>query len=59
MSNFDKLVFELLIVVLCGFCVGVDCVICIVEFVIEKYGVFVYVCYEIVYNKFVVDMLKV
>lgn len=36
---------------------GVDCVIKIVEMVIEKWGVFVYVCYEIVYNKFVVDGL--
>lgn len=45
------------LVVLCGFCVGVDCVIKIVEMVLQKWGVLVYVCYEIVYNKFVVDSL--
>lgn len=37
---------------------GVDCVIEIVECVIVMYGVLIYVCYEIVYNKYVVEDLK-
>lgn len=49
---------DVLFVNLCGFCVGVDCVIEIVKCVIEMLGVFIYVCYEVVYNCFVVDDLK-
>lgn len=50
---------KILLVNFRGFCVGVDCVILIVEFVLEIYGVLIYVCYEVVYNCFVVDGLKV
>lgn len=33
-----------LFVVFCGYCVGVDCVVVVVEKVFECYGVLVYVC---------------
>lgn len=36
---------------------GVDRVIIIVECVFEMFELFIYVCYEVVYNKFVVDGL--
>lgn len=49
---------DVLFVNLCGFCVGVDCVIEIVKCVIEILGVLIYVCYEVVYNCFVVDDFK-
>lgn len=48
---------QILLVNLCGFCVGVDCVISIVENVLVIYGVLIYVCYEVVYNCYVVDSL--
>lgn len=48
---------QILLVNLCGFCVGVDCVISIVENVFVIYGVLIYVWYEVVYNCYVVDSL--
>lgn len=49
---------KILLVNFCGFCVGVDCVISIVECVLEFYQLLIYVCYEVVYNCFVVEGLK-
>ena len=41
-----------------GFCAGVDRAIQIVELALGKWGAPVYVCHEIVHNKFVVDGLR-
>ena len=41
-----------------GFCAGVDRAIKIVEMALEKWGAPVFVCHEIVHNKFVVDGLR-
>lgn len=41
-----------------GFCVGVDRVISIVENALVIYGVSIYVRYEVVYNRYVVDSLR-
>ena len=41
-----------------GFCAGVDRAIIIVEQALEKFGAPIYVCHEVVHNKFVVEELK-
>jgi 4-hydroxy-3-methylbut-2-enyl diphosphate reductase len=42
-----------------GFCAGVDRAIAIVEQALAKYGAPIYVRHEVVYNRFVVDDLRV
>ncbi len=42
-----------------GFCAGVDRAIAIVEAALVRFGAPIYVCHEVVHNKFVVENLKV